>query len=142
MIYNIMLYTNNQENNSSQAHIQLLTRVSFRSFVLMFWTPKLAPYISLHVIIILSFQVRPLHAVDHVLPTPYFHVDPARGNIILGGKQLFQFDYVLPFHCPQEILYKGYVESPINACFEGIMISQSLSLLNTIAYICTFTSRV
>lgn len=88
-----MLYTNNQENNCSQAHIQLLTRV------------------------------RPLHAVDHVLPTPYFQVDPPRGTIILGGKQLFQFDYVLPFDCPQEILYKGYVETLVNTCFEGYNIS-------------------
>ena len=115
-----MLYTNNQENNSSPVHIQLLTRVSCWSLCWYFGRQNSRHIFFSLKIIILLVQVRPLHATDHVLPTPYFQVDPARGTIILGGKQLFQFDYVLPFDCPQEILYKGYVETRVNACFEGI----------------------
>ena len=67
----------------------------------------------------IELKVRPLHATDHVLPTPYFQVDPSRGTIALEGNRLFHFDYVLPFDCPQSVVYQGYVESPVNACFEG-----------------------
>ena len=63
--------------------------------------------------------MRPLLATDHVLPTPYFQVDPSQGTIVLGGNRLFQYDYVLPFDCSQNVLYKGYIEPLVNACLEG-----------------------
>ena len=67
---------------------------------------------------------------DHVLPSPYFHIDPTQGSIVLGGNRLFQFDYVLPFDCPQHVIYKSYIEPSVNACFEGTHTPQSPSIIN------------
>ena len=41
-----------------------------------------------------------------VLQSLYFQVYPTQGSIVLGGNQQFQFDYVLPFDCPQHVIYK------------------------------------
>lgn len=68
-------------------------------------------------------RVRSLQPTDHVLPTPYFQMDPTQGTIILGNNRFFHLDNILPFDCPQQAIFKGYVEPVVNACFDGFNIT-------------------
>lgn len=69
----------------------------------------------------LFLQVRPLQPIDHVLPTSYFQMDPAHGTIVLGNNRIFQLENILPFDCPQHLIFKNHVEPIVNACFEGCL---------------------
>lgn len=62
-------------------------------------------------------------ATDLVLPTPYFQTDPQQGTVVLGGERLFRFDHVLPFDCPQDVVYEGHIEPLVDACFDGFNVS-------------------
>ncbi|EFX80055.1 hypothetical protein DAPPUDRAFT_319054 [Daphnia pulex] len=68
-------------------------------------------------------RIRSLQTTDHVIPTPYFQIDPSHGTIVLGNNRLFHLGNVLPFDCPQQAIFKGYVEPIVNACFDGFNIT-------------------